>query len=138
MKISWPVRIIAILAGVMLLALLLTARSLQPSPDGLGTHQQLGLPPCTSMALFLVRCPACGMTTSWALATRGRFFEAASVNVGGLMLAIIALAYLPASWYFFTRGTASRGEWFSMALAISLAVSLLAASIQWVYRVMYG
>jgi hypothetical protein len=38
--------------GAFLLAMLAAAAWLQPDPRGFGTHQQLGLPPCTFQALF--------------------------------------------------------------------------------------
>ncbi len=132
LSIAW--RVLAFVSGVGVLAVLLTARSLEPSSDGFGTHQQLGLPPCTSIVLFGIKCPSCGMTTSWSLATRGRFVEAAGVNAGGLLLAIIAMAYLPASCYFSWRGRSTRGSWFSMALGVSILTSLAVAVVQWLWR----
>jgi hypothetical protein len=132
---SKPTRALTLLAGIGTLALLTTARILEPASDGLGTHQQLGLPPCTSIYLFGVRCPSCGMTTAWALTTRGLWIEALQVNAGGFLLALIALAYLPASCYFFLSGRSSRGGWFSLSLAISLMVALAVATLQWCFRV---
>src|SRR3954447_16098360 len=38
---------------------------LRPDPRGMGTHQQLGLPPCTFYLYTDVPCPSCGMTTSF-------------------------------------------------------------------------
>ena len=43
-----------------LVAVLSIAAWLAPDPSGLGTHQQLGLPACTSVAILGIRCPACG------------------------------------------------------------------------------
>ena len=131
---TWLLRTTALLSGVLLLALLVTARSLTPSPTGSGTHQQLGLPPCTAVLLLDRPCPACGMTTSWAHTMRGNLVEAACANSGGMLLALIALAFLPASCYFFFRGKATRGHWFSLVLAICLITALSVALIQWVYR----
>jgi len=53
-----------------------------------------------------MRCPACGMTTSWAHAVRGQLPSALRANVGGTMLA--ALAVIAAPW-----GVVSgfRGRW---------------------------
>ena len=56
-----------LMIGWGLLGLLAVARWLEPAASGMGTHQQLGLPACTTVTLFNVRCPSCGMTTSWAL-----------------------------------------------------------------------
>lgn len=39
---------------------------LRPDPRGFGTHQQLGMPPCTFTALTGIPCPGCGLTTSFA------------------------------------------------------------------------
>lgn len=133
---SWPLRVLALCSGVVVLALLITARVLEPSPTGFGTHQQLGLPPCTSVALFGLTCPSCGMTTSWALITRGRIVEAVSKNVGGMLLAIIAMAYLPASCYFFFKGRSSQGGRFSLTLALSLIIALCLAVCQWLVRLL--
>jgi hypothetical protein len=134
LSLSKPLRILAGLSGVAVLAILITARCLEPATDGFGTHQQLGLPPCTSVALFGMRCPSCGMTTSWSLATRGELLAAGRVNCGGLLLAIIAMAYLPASCYFTWRGRSTRGGWFSLALGISILTSLAIAIAQWLWR----
>lgn len=131
---GWPLRWGTLFAGILTLVLLLIARTLEPNPAGIGTHQQLGLPPCTSIVLFNSPCPACGMTTSWALATRGEFTASARSNVGGLLLALIAMAYVPCSCYFFWIGVGSRDERFSLVLAMSLVISVAAASVQWMVR----
>lgn len=79
-----------LLVGIVPLCLLMTASQLHPSEQGLGTHQQLGLPPCSSRIMFGIRCPACGMTTSWAHFTQGHWWQSVQVNVGGFLLAIVA------------------------------------------------
>lgn len=99
-------RPLALLFLLAVLAPLAVARYLSPSPDGIGTHQQLGLPPCSARLMFGVRCPACGMTTSWAHFTRGRFAESFSANPGGFGLAVLVCVCLPV----FTR-TVWLGRW---------------------------
>ncbi|MCC6511532.1 MAG: DUF2752 domain-containing protein, partial [Pirellulaceae bacterium] len=116
-------------AGV--LALLGVARQLEPSPLGFGTHQQLGLPPCTSMLLWDMRCPACGMTTSWSYAVRGRWLDAWRSNAGGALLVAIALVFVPLGCYFVVRGYWSRHGWLSFSLALCLTVALMLAVGQW-------
>jgi hypothetical protein len=129
-------RVAAVAGMTLVLGLLLTARTLDPSPLGYGTHQQLGLPPCTSVAFFGLRCPACGMTTSWSLATRGQWRSAAAANAGGLGLVLIALAYLPAFCYYVARGYWSRHGWLSFSLALSLSAAWLVAAGQWLTRLL--
>lgn len=133
-KMGWGLRTTALVAGIIVATLLLTARMLTPDLEGFGTHQQLGLPPCTSVVLFDSRCPACGMTTSWALLLRGQIWAALESNIGGAMLAVIGLAYLPASCYFFFGGYPTRSERFSFWLAMSMLLAIGAATVQWIVR----
>ena len=49
---------------------------LTPSPNGHGTHTELGLPPCPSVLLFNRPCPGCGLTTSWTAFIHGQFATA--------------------------------------------------------------
>jgi hypothetical protein len=120
--------------AVVLIGLLITAACLRPSSSGMETHRQLGFPPCTSVALFGVRCPACGMTTSWAHLMRGQVIESARVNTGGLMLGLLSIAASP--WLLVS---AVRGQWWigpldpSWVLAIS-GVVMLVTLVQWVGR----
>jgi hypothetical protein len=88
--VGWQ-RVLLIFTGCVLVSLLITAACLPPSANGMGTHQQLGLPPCSMVMFFDMRCPACGMTTSWAHLMRGQIVQSAHANTGGLMLALFAL-----------------------------------------------
>lgn len=74
------------------------------------------------------------MTTSWSFLVHGRFLEACRANVGGVLLAIIGMACVPITWYFCIRGVATRGEWFSLALAILLLIAGAVAMVQWIAR----
>jgi hypothetical protein len=68
---------------------------LKPDERGFGTHQQLGLPPCTFKVLAGVRCPSCGMTTAWSNLMRGRMTQAAAANMGGVALGVTAVGLGP-------------------------------------------
>ncbi|MEM7137280.1 MAG: DUF2752 domain-containing protein [Myxococcota bacterium] len=70
-------------------AVLLTAAVLEPNPRGMGTHTQLGLPPCGFLTLTGFPCPGCGLTTAFAHGIRGQWLEAASANPLGLALFVI-------------------------------------------------
>lgn len=56
---SWLLLPMGFLAATVLAAFL------SPSPDGWGTHQALGLPPCLFHYLTGWLCPSCGLTTSF-------------------------------------------------------------------------
>ena len=84
-------RATALVIAVIPLGLFAVASRLQPNTSGLGTHQQLGLPPCSMRVMFSVRCPGCGMTTSWAHFVRGQWKESIRVNLGGFLLACLSL-----------------------------------------------
>lgn len=125
------------LALAMLLALVV-AGLLEPDPRGHGTHQQLGLPPCTFFLLFGQRCPTCGMTTAWAHLAKGRLEAAAKAHVTGTVLAVLDL--VGALWLL---SVAWRGRWLGAVpdsnagawLAAALAVAML---IEWGLRLLAG
>ncbi len=95
-------------AGLLAAMLLAVAAWLTPDPygNGMGTHEQLGLPPCRFVAQWQTRCPSCGMTTAWAYAVRGRLDRALASNVGGTLLALAAMAAVP--W---SLSAACTGRW---------------------------
>jgi len=66
---------------------------LTPRPEGHGTHQQLGLPPCMFLARTGYPCPSCGLTTSFAAMAHGQAGQAFAAHAAGpvLMLAMAAL-----------------------------------------------
>lgn len=89
------VRILLGASGLFLIAGFVLARSLEPAPGGYGTHQQLGLPPCSIQFLFGIPCPSCGMTTSFAWFTRGQIVRSWQANPAGLYLAILCVLLIP-------------------------------------------
>ncbi len=121
-------------SALAVLALLVTARWLEPAQNGYGTHQQLGLPVCTWRALWGIPCPACGMTTSWSLMMRGQWQAAMEANLGGSLLAIIALAYLAAVCYCLAGGRAWTRQQRTLTLAVSLLGAMAVAIAQWAFR----
>jgi hypothetical protein len=65
---------------------------------------------------------------------RGQLTSAWQCNAGGLLLGLIALAYIPAFCYYVARGYWSRQGWLSFSLAWSLMTALLVAFGQWLSR----
>ncbi|HEX6985779.1 MAG TPA: DUF2752 domain-containing protein [Planctomycetaceae bacterium] len=120
--------------GLFLAAGFAVAASLEPDPRGFGTHQRLGLPPCTTRALLDVPCPSCGMTTSFANFVRGRFLQAARANASGLLLAAVCAVQLPWIAASVARGRllgVRRPDRLALAVVLPLAVVCLA---EWALR----
>lgn len=87
------VRAWAIITGVLAAGLLVVAATLAPDPAGLGTHRQLGLPPCSMVVMSGYPCPTCGMTTAFAHTARGQLLSALRVQPAGALLAMLVAAW---------------------------------------------
>ena len=74
---------------------LLVARILTPSDKGVGTHQQLGLPPCTFLWATGFPCPFCGMTTSWSMAAHFQIARSIHNQPAGFALFVACAAFVP-------------------------------------------
>ena len=86
--------------------LLVVAWLLPPASRGFGTHQALGLPACSWPARFGVPCPSCGMTTAFALASKGRIVDSFTTQPMGCVLAIAAgMTFVAAIWTLATGRT---------------------------------
>ena len=110
------------------------ALSLDPDPRGFGTHQQLGLPPCTFRLLFGIPCPGCGMTTCFAHFVRGHFGDSVRANPAGAILATVSALLIPWSLWSLYRGRlwmVSDPVQFTGFLAFSLAGLIV---LVWIYR----
>ncbi len=70
------VRVVGLALGLPAAGVIGIARWLTPSPEGFGTHRQLGLAGCTMLTLTGWPCPMCGMTTTFSLLAHFRGLEA--------------------------------------------------------------
>lgn len=123
---------LALVSGTLLLA----AARLDADPRGFGTHEQLGLYPCSIMTLCGFRCPACGMTTAWTLLLHGDLLGSARANFGGLLLGIAAIVTVP--WALWSAAT---GKWLALrpgdwTLALGLAAIVAITLAEWAWRLM--
>jgi hypothetical protein len=137
-RLALGLRLSLLSLGLVLLALLATAASLEPRASGLGTHEQLGLPPCTFYTWYRRRCPSCGMTTAWSHAVRGQIPAALRANVGGTLLAALAVA--AAGWSLLS---ALGGRWLpgrpsDTLLVAASAVIVGVTLIDWAWRLRAG
>lgn len=73
-------------------AVLTVARLLEASPAGLGTHRQLGLPPCVFHHVTGVPCPMCGATTAFAHAMHGEWGRALACHPVGAVACAACVA----------------------------------------------
>jgi Protein of unknown function (DUF2752) len=135
-EISGQLRLLLGAIGLGLVCLLAVAALLKPSPYLMGTHQQLGLPPCSFLVLFGIPCPTCGMTTAWAYLMHGDLISAFRANCGGVLLAVLAMAAAPWSMI-----SAALGRWFiwrpngnviGCASGVIIAITL----VQWGFRLL--
>ncbi|MCA8989916.1 MAG: DUF2752 domain-containing protein [Planctomycetaceae bacterium] len=129
---------ICFLGGLVLLAGFLLAASLAPAEQGYGTHQQLGLPPCTIQFLFGIPCPSCGMTTSFAWFVRGQILASMRANVGGTTLASGCLILMISLWRFSWTGIAPPWKRIERTLIVFLTAFLIISCAQWAVRFFLG
>jgi len=132
-------RVAAVIIFLFSGGLLGVAWALAPAQKGFGTHQALGLPPCSWPARFGVPCPSCGMTTSYALAAKGRLLESFLAQPMGCLLAIATgMALVASAWTIVTGRTLwpvyerlwnARAAWL-LGLAALLAWGYKAASMR--------
>ena len=115
-------RCILSLMALGILSVFVLATFLEPDPRGLGTHEQLGLPPCSFLQWTGHRCPHCGMTTSFSWLVRGQLSRAWTCNPCGPLLALGMVVW--ASW---SAVVAVMGRWLwtSQPFQYSLLVMLI-------------
>lgn len=125
---------LTLLVGALILACpLVIATQLRPAISGLGTHQQLGLPPCTARMLWGIRCPACGMTTSWTHLVRGQWTASLNANAGGMMLGLLTLVSSSVLIVHALKARMPDRGWF-VALAAALFMSMAVTMVDWIWR----
>lgn len=114
---------------------LVIARLLPPSPRGVGTHEQLGLPPCVFLNLTGLPCPSCGLTTSFAHAARLHFSQAFFTQPFGLLAFGLTVLLIPLSIYLMRIGLpwarVIRARYANAVIYALLALYLMG----WVYKI---
>lgn len=116
-------------------AMLVLGRWLEPSPMGLGTHAQLGFPPCLFLKFTGIPCPNCGLTTSFAHASRLQFIQAFFTQPFGLIVFLLtAITAVFACYSLLTRKPMTirinperkKKVWYSLAACYVLG---------WIYKI---
>jgi len=127
----------AVLAGACWLVVALSIY-LEPSPDGLGTHEQLGLAPCGFHQTTGQPCPGCGLTTAFAHMIRGHVLQAVLVQPFGAVLCVLVAGGAVG----LTLTCLAGRTWSLVLLRINAPVWLYAlvflALGSWIYKILYG
>lgn len=128
-------------AGLVLLAcgtVLGLAAALRPEASGFGSHRQLGLGPCSVLALTGYPCPTCGMTTAFAYAVRGRVVAAFQAQPAGAALALTTVVAGLLSMCTIVTGRVCTVNWYRfspMWVPMILAALIL---LGWTYKLVDG
>ena len=114
---------------------ILLARWLRPSPSGVGTHEQLGLPSCFFLKLTGIPCPSCGLTTSFAHTARLHLYQALLTQPFGLIAFCLTILSIPLFVFLIRRriawSTAIHARGVDALLYLLIAVYLLS----WFYKI---
>ncbi len=116
------------------LSLLSLAAFLNPSSEGHGTHETLGLPACGFAATFDKPCATCGMTTAFSHATNGDLLSAALTQPFGALLAVSAASLVWIGAYGAWTGSPVWRQLGRLGTGRSLTIIALAAAAAWAYK----
>lgn len=131
-------RISSAVVGFGGVGLLAVSAWLTPAVQGHSTHTQLGLLPCTFLALSGYPCPMCGATTSFALMAEGRVPEALVTQPFAAFLFVLTVVVTGVS---LTEAAVPRGRWTKLSYAmrpheLRLAAGfLLAMFAGWIWKI---
>lgn len=114
---------------------LITAAWLHADDRGFGTHQQLGLPPCTFETMTHVPCPGCGLTTSFTFMAHGSPWHALTAHPMGPVLFVITVVLAVVSPWALRRGAAVHRVAQHPAVTVALGVSLVLGIGTWIWRI---
>lgn len=127
-----------LLAGAVAWSVVVLAAWLRPDARGFGTHQQLGLPPCSFEAMTHVPCPGCGLTTSFARMAHLHVIDAFRAHLMGPPLFLLTLAVALAAPLAVRRGwpvmRALSFPWLTACLGVTLALGMITFSVRLAHR----
>ncbi len=127
-------RLMATVALAGCCSLLGLAAWMDPDPRGLGTHKQLGLPPCSSVMLLGYPCPTCGMTTAFSHTVRGRFVAAFHAQPAGFLLAMATAVVAGVSLSVIATGRVWTVNWYRVSPAKSVIAVIAILVGGWLYK----
>lgn len=111
------------------------ARYLRPSARGFGTHEQLGLPACTFLTWTGIPCPSCGLTTSFAYAAHGHWWDAFLAQPFGLLAFCLTALSIPLAIYLLYRRIAWEQFLHTRATNRIIYTLLVMYLLSWCYKI---
>ena len=129
----WCSFTLATSAAMLGVGLLLT-----PSPDGAGTHQQLGLPPCGFYHATGIPCPTCGCTTAVSYFAHGHLLLSLLTQPFGFAVALLAAVLLPLAIVGIVTGTWKGPSmyWLSWHWRTWVFGGMGVLILGWIYKIM--
>jgi len=129
-------RIYSLLVGIGAIVLLSVAAWLPPSADGVGTHEQLGLPRCGWIVAADLPCPTCGMTTAFSYTVRGKFLTAFKTQPFGMLIAVFVAITGVFSFTIALTGRPKTAFWYRWLTTKTLFIVAGLAAFAWVYKIL--
>lgn len=133
--VEWAVQAVLALAAWAVLAV---AFWLQPSGQGLGTHEQMGLQPCPFHQTSGLPCPSCGMTTAFALMAHGRVVAAVVAQPFGVVLFVLDVAAALLLTVSLVRGRSLLPRLYSLRIPWMISGLILLWLAGWGFKILYG
>jgi len=131
----WMRRLGALIVCTGIIALFGVAGSLTPDAEGLGTHEALGMPPCSMYAYTGTPCPTCGYTTAFSHVTRGDLLTAFRVQPAGALLALLVAATGALGLYVLITGRSIYRHLARLRCRTTLWAALATLLAGWIYKI---
>ena len=129
------VRLLALLALISCIAALMLAAWLIPDRRGVGTHRQLGLPPCGLVQFAGIPCPTCGMTTAFAHTVRGRWISGLLAQPFAFVLAVGTFLCIPLSAQVLISAKTWRVNWYRISLNRTMFAIIAFFVLSWGFKI---
>ncbi len=129
-------RLQALGLAISAVTLLCVAFFLSPSSEGVGTHQQLGLPTCGWILVADVPCPTCGMTTAWSYTVRGDLISAFRAQPMGMTTAIITVIVAIAALGTLFFGYSYKSLLYRFPPSKIIILVIVVSLLSWVYKIL--
>lgn len=129
-------RLVWALCGALAWVVVALSAWLRPDARGHGTHEQLGLPPCSFQAHTGIPCPGCGLTTSFANMAHLHVIAAFRAHLMGPLLFALTLAVALVAPWAIRRAYPVTDVLERPATSVALGVTLVAGVLTFALRVL--